>query len=301
MHDEPQEVEGGLKRIRSAYIGALTLVAALTVLGQIVVQAAFGSQLQAAKIINLAGRQRMLSQKLAKQAVLPGAVQDEVSFKKDLAEWQGTHDALMRGELAEFVVASSEVDLEALDSAKLRLESVLMAMLATRAASSLQAEVLAHEASYLPKMNELVFAYSELAESRVAKSRILELTIALLTILIVALELAFVFTPLFKKLARTMHRLQETIGSLSDIERRYERAAFGSEDGLWDFCKFEQRLFWSSKFRSLAGLSPDVPADWATLQERILKPDRAAFEEALANPESVEVECEVKCSRRFST
>ena len=58
------------RRLTRYYILALTAVALLTLAGQAVIQYSLGDVLDDARVINIAGRQRMLSQQLTKRAIL---------------------------------------------------------------------------------------------------------------------------------------------------------------------------------------------------------------------------------------
>jgi nitrate/nitrite-specific signal transduction histidine kinase len=56
-------------RLRRSYLLALLAVAVLTVVAHLVMKRQIQTQSQGANMINRAGRQRMLSQKIAKEAV----------------------------------------------------------------------------------------------------------------------------------------------------------------------------------------------------------------------------------------
>src|SRR5205809_4676198 len=64
-HDRPREAA----RLTRLYILALAAVACLSILGQVLVQWSLNRQQSDSTIVNLAGRQRMLSQRLVKAAL----------------------------------------------------------------------------------------------------------------------------------------------------------------------------------------------------------------------------------------
>ena len=69
-------------KISRLYLLALTALALLSVGGQVLVQRSLKSQLSDSRVINIAGRQRMLSQKICKALLLldgrrPGMRQSE--------------------------------------------------------------------------------------------------------------------------------------------------------------------------------------------------------------------------------
>lgn len=90
-----------------AYIVALSIVAILSILGQWLVQRSLQSHRNDSTVVNIAGRQRMLSQRLTKAALawerdMKGTEQtgylDE--FADTLALWQKSHDGLQNGDPA---------------------------------------------------------------------------------------------------------------------------------------------------------------------------------------------------------
>src|SRR5947209_12359749 len=93
------------RRLSMLYITALSTVALLALLGQIVIQATLQQQSSDALVINIAGRQRMLSQRLSKAAlaleVFPDAQSrlrnaDELQYVVKL--WQRSQEGLQRGD-----------------------------------------------------------------------------------------------------------------------------------------------------------------------------------------------------------
>src|SRR5690242_16634385 len=64
------------RRLTIFYICALCSVALLAILGQVIIQMSIQQQTNDAFIINIAGRQRMLSQKISKDALILETVTD---------------------------------------------------------------------------------------------------------------------------------------------------------------------------------------------------------------------------------
>src|SRR6266516_4126703 len=93
------------RRLSMLYISTLSLVALLTVLGQVVIQSALQQQSSDALVINSAGRQRMLSQRLSKAAlaleVFPDARQQNADeLRGVIVLWQGSQEGLQHGDTA---------------------------------------------------------------------------------------------------------------------------------------------------------------------------------------------------------
>ena len=95
------------KKLTKLYLTALLAVAILTLIGQLVIQVFLTESLDDAHVVNIAGRQRMLSQKLTKTATLicnPAIFPIKLNdAKNDLSEiltlWSKSHNGLMNGQL----------------------------------------------------------------------------------------------------------------------------------------------------------------------------------------------------------
>ena len=93
--------------LNQRYLVVLVLVAFLVLLNQILVQPPLLQLTTDAPVINIAGRQRMLSQRLAKAALALGGAADEVDRRRHRAElghvlrlWSVSHNGLRHGDRA---------------------------------------------------------------------------------------------------------------------------------------------------------------------------------------------------------
>src|SRR6516225_7392450 len=95
------------KRLQKLYILALSAIALGSIIGQLVIQYCIGQQQSDAKVVNLAGRQRMLSQRLCKTSILLANPEiylaDDELYLQDLYEimelWDKVHQGLKGGML----------------------------------------------------------------------------------------------------------------------------------------------------------------------------------------------------------
>jgi hypothetical protein len=94
------------RKITRLYLLALTAVALLSVGGQFLVQRSLKSQSSDSRVINIAGRQRMLSQKITKTVLLLSEQADSLEVPVYLADldealdlWKKSHDGLQSGYL----------------------------------------------------------------------------------------------------------------------------------------------------------------------------------------------------------
>ncbi|MDX1523711.1 MAG: type IV pili methyl-accepting chemotaxis transducer N-terminal domain-containing protein, partial [Anaerolineae bacterium] len=93
------------KRLKRLYIIALGVIALLAITGQVLVQQAIQDQSEASRLINIAGRQRMLSQQLSKAALAIRSSTDESErlakieeLRAVTAQWEAAHLGLQRGD-----------------------------------------------------------------------------------------------------------------------------------------------------------------------------------------------------------
>src|SRR5260370_483337 len=92
------------RRLTILYICALSSVALLAILGQIVIQTAIQQQGSDALVINIAGRQRILSEKISKPAIIIEYASDSAVHKEHTEElrqavalWESSQQGLQRG------------------------------------------------------------------------------------------------------------------------------------------------------------------------------------------------------------
>lgn len=72
------------KKLRRLYIFALITIAITVILSQVLIQYNLNSQLSDSKIINTSGKQRMLSQKLAKEVLVLNLTTDSLEKKTQI-------------------------------------------------------------------------------------------------------------------------------------------------------------------------------------------------------------------------
>lgn len=83
------------------YAIALSLIAVISILSQVLIQQYLSSQMHDSHIINIAARQRTYSQTLSKNALLIESGRDfetnRKAFVNTLRQWQRSHEALQSG------------------------------------------------------------------------------------------------------------------------------------------------------------------------------------------------------------
>ncbi|WP_428308271.1 ATP-binding protein [Lacipirellula sp.] len=142
-----------------------------------------------APVINLAGRQRMLSQKLAKAALAAESAPDSqlreasrAELSVALAEWIAANDALRHGSdelrIPRIVSAELESEWAALDHDFQPIVDAAQQIIAGNDEPPRAAAILTHEAPFLARMEQIVGLFELEAAQEVARLRIYSLAIA---------------------------------------------------------------------------------------------------------------------------
>ena len=197
------------------YVGALLVVAGLLVAGQSVIHQLLARQQGDARVINLAGRQRMLGQRLCMLTLALGGDTGDIAHatRSELLrvadEWEHSQVALQAGSPDTGLVGGNSPAVRDLFD---QIAGDHRAMLdAARAAAALPdgdrrpapvRTVRDHQDAFLTGMNRIVAEYEREAGQRIARLRRLELVLLGLALLVFVLEGAFVFRPAVAGLRR---------------------------------------------------------------------------------------------------
>lgn len=231
MSDRPQSastvgrgvpLDRRTSRLTWLYISALTAVAALSLTGQLLVQRSLRQQRGDSTIVNLAGRQRMLSQRLTKAALAwnyatepsDRAARSE-EIRSTLALWQRSHRGLQHGD-AELSLVASRSPIVVEQFAKLQPIFDEMVQAAERLLASVEPEeqqaqlktLLTREPQFLASMDAVVFQLDHEAQARVARLQQIEWLLLTLTLLVLVGEGYLVFRPAVQRIRQAAHELQ---------------------------------------------------------------------------------------------
>ncbi|MFM1918508.1 MAG: hypothetical protein RLZZ303_142 [Candidatus Hydrogenedentota bacterium] len=230
------------RRLTLLYCAALGTVALLCITGQVLVQELISQQRSDSSVINVAGRQRMLSQRMSKAALAATRSTDpaELELRRQELEgvlklWVASHDVLLgkEGHLRDTGSNSPEVlsmfvGLESGRQAMVAACENLLSQLANtpldrEALESAAQVILENEADFLHRMDEIVFQYEAEARARVDGLRRVELVLLAFTLTVLALEGAFVFRPAVNYIRQSMRML-----AASEVEREQIAAQLGT-------------------------------------------------------------------------
>ena len=208
---------------KTRYIVFIVTVIITIVLNEIIIQSNIKNQLSDAEIINMAGRQRMLSQQIAKQVLSIGNDSD-VEKKKELQssinEWENAHNQLISGKLDikhTDKIDSLYGDINPYFKRMLIASRELIENDTTLKVNHYKKEVMAVEEKFLTIMDAIVYEYQNLAEAKLHKTKKVVFTISVLSVLLILAEFIFILIPLFKKLQKQNNLLTQKNRRLSDF------------------------------------------------------------------------------------
>ncbi len=222
-------------RLRGQYIVALVIVAILTIFGHTLIQFSLYDVSDNSHVVNLAGRQRMLSQRLTKLFLLNSLDGErwnqnyENEFDISLENWKKTHAGLRDNNLVDsrkYEVNNSELIQKMfveIDPFFDKMLTILSELNRNKPIAEAQIiDLLKNEDEFLKTMDKIVFQYDREATHRVSVLRGFEFLILFLTLLTLLIEFIFIFSPLvnyvkgvIKQLAGSEEKLKASNNQLA--------------------------------------------------------------------------------------
>lgn len=228
------------RMLRNRYILALTLVAFLVVLSQGIIQLAILSQQDDSRVVNIAGRQRMLSQRINKTVFglyLNGSAENQERYLKELQLsldlWQRSHQGLQNGD--------GELGLPGKNSPRIiemfrgiepQYEAIVGAASSVSrlaAAPGYAPEALFYdmqviqrnEPAFLKGMDAIVFQYDSESKDKIRMIKLTELAILIVTLLMLTLEALFIFRPAQREIEGAVAEIET---GRTNLEKLFETA-----------------------------------------------------------------------------
>ncbi len=223
------------------YVVALLLVACLSTAAWLTFYQLSGAQQSTAALVNISGRQRMLSQQTA---LLARHYQDSAPAEReqlvaDLTHAMNTmrnaHQALIRGDRALGVPARLSPQLKrlyfdgdrAIDTLVhehlARLEQLLELPPNSPPAEALVAQIVAVAVTeVLPALDAAVSQYQREGEQAVARLKVAETTVWLSTLFLLLIEAQFIFKPFRRRMGQLIERLKGTLTALEEQQRHLQ-------------------------------------------------------------------------------
>jgi len=232
MQERSEEL---IQRFSRRYVAVLVVVAGLLLLDQAVLQPLLIRLNLYAPVINLAGRQRMLSQRLMKGALVVARNPDEAAERRSelessLRDWTRVHRGLQEGD--------AELELPGTRTPAIRQafsdlgphfeamsDGVRRVLSAPAEADASVPSMLRHERAYLEAMDQIVRLFENESRSRVGQLRLLALAVTAAALALMAALYGLVIQPA-TRLMRTQVR------DLTASETRFRLLIERMHDGL---------------------------------------------------------------------
>ncbi len=247
------------KRLTILYITALSSIAMLTFGGQLVVQNAIVQLEGDSRIVNIAGRQRMLSQRLTRltfewkhsqlptQAVRSSQNELVTRIRADLETWTQNHEGLQRGDEALQLPGKNSPSVQLLfnelnphfEALRVAIESEMKDIAKEQTEEQTEeqgntnrSKIGSHSDAFLAGMDKIVSLLEKEARDRVNRLRWIETALLVATIAVLLCEGFFVFSPAVASLRRSLTKLQMTSNELERAKVMAENASLAKTDFL---------------------------------------------------------------------
>lgn len=234
-------VDISFKNLRRLYLFAILTIAVTVLLSQLLIQYNLNSQLSDSRIINISGKQRMLSQKLTKEILILNFYADTTNNEQEISRineiiklWKFNQKALEYGNdsLGFPKVKSKELS-DLFKAIEPNFDNIVRAAtkflhhkkqgIKEKENQILVQTILKNQGAFLEKMNEIVGQYDKEALEKVTLQSKTEYAILLFTMLVLLLEFIFIFKP-------TNNKVEQLIFNLLNSEKKALKLARDTEN-----------------------------------------------------------------------
>lgn len=235
------------------YILALSVIATVSIVGQVLIQRHLHSQLSDSRVVNLAGTQRYKSQWIAKMSLLLYTDTDHTHFPDKIStletlleEWKRGHYGLQQGDEGlnlpgensqQIMGMFKDLDPYFMNTYNSAVKVIEYKRAGSSDTAGLQSSIktlLDNETIFLRKMDEIVYQYDYEARVKVDMLSKLEYILLAISIIVIVLEILFVFRPTTIQVNHTINqlisseknakKLSKEIGALyTSLEKSYEQ------------------------------------------------------------------------------
>ena len=222
-----------IANVRQRYRWALIAIALLISGSALLLQYGFSVQKYDAKIINMAGKQRMLSQKIAwhSNALLSSRIDVAThtnSLEHSLAQFKTAHEVLLTKQGSSYRYLTPELvklyfaEPANLDSEVNEFIAQASWLLYQKGEVDTQVLNVAHVENLLAKLDRAVTLFEQHAVKKVNRVSNLELLCWLVAMVLLLVELKFVFMPMEKEVERTLTALQKQKDFVAQMSQNKE-------------------------------------------------------------------------------
>ncbi|WOI54100.1 PAS domain-containing protein [Parvularcula sp. LCG005] len=291
---KPNALAGMMKsRFERSYALAIFLIIFITIASELVVHHELRQDLDATEMVNISGRQRLLSQRtlaLAEQLhAAPEAPPEVVALFETTLDRIESSDALLRRHVDEQKM--SAIDREAFRSAFDDAErgagplwaDFISAAKSAAAGQSTDDDINAMRSlaygPLLKTLDDIVMMFERRADARIQRIGRIHQWQTIGTLLILLAEVIFIFKPILDMLLRNMRDLEQKKAAATHSTFRIQTALEGSSVGLWETDLDSGQTSWSPLINDILGLPHDYVL---TRDEFIRRVHREDLKDALS-------------------
>ncbi|MEM6724963.1 MAG: ATP-binding protein, partial [Bacteroidota bacterium] len=196
--------------ITRKYIVGVILAIIVLVSNQLFIQYWLAQKRNDSKTINLAGKQRMLSQRINLEFYRihskSGSTDSLMSW---FEEWSTTHQDLINGAAGLNPVRDPEA-LELMEQMAQNIERIRLQINANQSTSEAQLDQLTdNQSSFLHKMDRVVNILEMESSRRLRYIVIIEIILMLLSLIIITLEVVYIYMPISRNLSNSLDELKD--------------------------------------------------------------------------------------------
>ncbi|ACN13295.1 signal transduction family protein (GGDEF domain protein) [Desulforapulum autotrophicum HRM2] len=292
-----------VQNLRLRYLIGLSAIALLVTASFVTMQQVVSKQRDFSKIVNLAGHQAGLTNRIAYFASLMAATEDEEEFKQAQAQvgrsmnkMQAAHKTLRQGDPENNIPKLVNNKLLIIyDDPMVGLESALGSFLErARQVYDTDMEALhTGSAPYLflitygphvlePLLDAAVDEYENISRDAIVKIERFELIIWLAAIAALLLELGFIFRPLEGQVQRALFSLESSVKEMTKTRKRLLAAQKLALVGDWELDTRTGKFTCSDQIYEICGMCRnDVELTWKAVLKQVHPEDRGMVTKSL--------------------
>ena len=308
-----------VQNLRLRYLFGLSAIALLVTASYITMHKVISKQRDFAKIVNIAGHQSGLINRIAYFAGLMASTPDESEFNtarsqvgRTIHKMKSAHHDLRNGNPDKKIPMVTSTNLQTIyDDPMVGLDMALDRFLerARQVYDSDMETLTINSPAYIflttygphalePLLDAAVEEYESIGHAAILKIEKFEMIVWLTAITTLLIELVFIFRPFELQMKKTLHSLQTSVNQLTNTKKRLLAAQKLALVGDWELNLKSGRLTWSDQVYALCGVSKDNFVVTRKSSMAIVHPEDQAvvqhkFQTLLKSHDPVNMECRI--------
>ncbi|HEY5824654.1 MAG TPA: PAS domain S-box protein [Cyclobacteriaceae bacterium] len=260
-----------LDRLRNQNLVFIGTIILTIVVGQIIIQYDLNKQNEDARLINIAGRQRMLSQRISKLVLYihnDSRSTDKPPFNRIdtlrnlITNWKEVHELLVakssNGENSAEIDSLLKINTPRLNATIQACENIINHPDAITIQAGVDLIAL-YELPYLLTMEKTVATYQMEAEEKLNQLKIAEILLSILAIIVLIMEFVIIFLPTLKKLKQSNEDFSQSNQELSSLNEELQASEEEIRANLDQINILQEHLQSSERqFRELVNNAQDM-------------------------------------------